>query len=380
MKIIYVIRDRETGTVIEETTTITKAEKIIHGYEADDKAEGNYTKNFYEIITRREYSVNDFKKEAKSLCRKEPKVLSELNSYNKSDWKTAFNTWSPDTHEFVEALIRRINPKPNRSIGTIKQRNTYTYNWATQRFGSIPEEDVVQTLQKDGSIRGSVRKLFLDWHSTLQRPYKASDLSGMFNTYHAIAYAFDHGNKLVLCGNGGSMADCMHIASELQQSFEIKRGLSSEFCHKLLENNEPYAELLAQELCEGLPVVVLGCNQAFTSAYTNDNIAPSMLLAQECYSTVNHGDVLLSLSTSGGSANQIMATTVANALGAVTIALTGDRHSELAKTSQISVSTNRVCKEKTDTAPIQEEHVIMYHLLCRALERTFYSPDRRGKK
>lgn len=45
----YVVRDRETGTMIEETTSYEQAEKIVEEFKEQDKAEGNYVDNFYEI-------------------------------------------------------------------------------------------------------------------------------------------------------------------------------------------------------------------------------------------------------------------------------------------------------------------------------------------
>lgn len=46
----YIIRDRETGNIIEETASKEKAEEIVRSYEEEDKKDGNYTPDFYEII------------------------------------------------------------------------------------------------------------------------------------------------------------------------------------------------------------------------------------------------------------------------------------------------------------------------------------------
>ena len=49
--IMYIIRDRETGTEIEEAKTYSEAFQIVMQYESEDKKNGDYTEDFYEIIT-----------------------------------------------------------------------------------------------------------------------------------------------------------------------------------------------------------------------------------------------------------------------------------------------------------------------------------------
>ena len=51
---LFIIRDREAGNVIEETRTLEEAKQTVVEYEAIDKEEGNYTKNFYEICVKLE--------------------------------------------------------------------------------------------------------------------------------------------------------------------------------------------------------------------------------------------------------------------------------------------------------------------------------------
>jgi hypothetical protein len=50
MKKKYIIKCRETGTVIEEESTLEEAMETLEDYEKTDKKEGNYTLDFYEIV------------------------------------------------------------------------------------------------------------------------------------------------------------------------------------------------------------------------------------------------------------------------------------------------------------------------------------------
>lgn len=52
MTTTYIIRDKETGTEIEEVTTLAEAEQIVAEYEETDRAEGTYTPEFYEIVEK----------------------------------------------------------------------------------------------------------------------------------------------------------------------------------------------------------------------------------------------------------------------------------------------------------------------------------------
>ena len=107
-----------------------------------------------------------------------------------------------------------------------------------------------------------------------------------------------NGGKILLCGNGGSCADCDHIVGELMKGFLSKRKVHKDF-RKLLEEKYPdEAEYLSENLQEGIPAISLTSHPAVISAFAND-VEPDMVYAQLVYGYGNKGDLLIGLSTSG---------------------------------------------------------------------------------
>ena len=103
------------------------------------------------------------------------------------------------------------------------------------------------------------------------------------------------GHKLLLCGNGGSAADCEHIAGELVKSFYRERPLAPELTSEL-------GPELAENLHGSLPAIPLPSFSAFHTAFANDD-DPQFAFAQQVLGLGKPGDVLLAISTSGNSAN-----------------------------------------------------------------------------
>src|SRR5438105_1477990 len=99
---------------------------------------------------------------------------------------------------------------------------------------------------------------------------------------HLIAETFAAGGKVLLCGNGGSAADCQHVAAEL-----VSR-LTRDF-------DRP-----------GLPAIALTTDTSFLTAYTND-VGFDGVFARQVQALGKPGDVLLAISTSGTSANVLRA-------------------------------------------------------------------------
>jgi D-sedoheptulose 7-phosphate isomerase len=181
----------------------------------------------------------------------------------------------------------------------------------------------------------------------------------------ALGSCFEAGGKLLLCGNGGSAADCEHIAGELLKGFERKRPLAEELRRALAQQGDEGAELGAK-LQEGLPAIPLVGHPSLASAFAND-VEASLVFAQLVSVLGDPGDVLLTLSTTGRARNVVMAVYAARALGLVTIALTGRGGGRLARLCDICIDA-----PGDTTAEVQELHVPIYHYLCRALEARFF--------
>lgn len=186
-----------------------------------------------------------------------------------------------------------------------------------------------------------------------------------------IIHTYEHGGRLLLCGNGGSCADCDHITGELLKGFMSRRPLSEDDRQALAVANpdDPDAVLLADQLQGGLPALSLPAQTALVSAFSND-VDPALVYAQLVWAQGKTGDLLVCLSTSGNSKNVVLAAKAARAKGIFTLALTGERNSELSRLCDVVVKA-----PAHDTYRVQEYHLPIYHYLCAAVEDAFFGAE-----
>ncbi len=182
---------------------------------------------------------------------------------------------------------------------------------------------------------------------------------------------FRVGNKLLLCGNGGSCADCDHITGELLKGFLSIRPMDSTdkaaIAAALSDGaSDPDYTLMTERLQGALPAISLPTHAALVSAFCND-VDASLVYAQLVWGMGQAGDVLMCLSTSGNSRNVVLAAKAARAKGMTVIALTGERESSLSALADITVRA-----PATETYRIQEYHLPIYHYLCAAVEAAFF--------
>ena len=170
-----------------------------------------------------------------------------------------------------------------------------------------------------------------------------------------ITESFSNGNKLLLCGNGGSCADCEHIAGEMVKQFAKERPLNPEIVEKL----DPE---LSSELHGGLPALSLPSMIGFHTAFNNDN-NPEFAFAQQVVAFGKANDVLWGISTSGNSKNVLHAVKTAKALGLKTIGLTGENGGKLSQITDITIKA-----PADNVARIQELHLPIYHAICAFVE------------
>ena len=149
--------------------------------------------------------------------------------------------------------------------------------------------------------------------------------------------ALKSGNKILLCGNGGSAADAQHIAAELVGRYEQER--------------------------RAFPAISLTTDTSALTAVSND-YGYEGVFARQVEALAVAGDVLIAISTSGKSPNIVKAAEQARALGCRTIALTGCSGEPLAAHCDIAVvvPSNR-------TSRIQEAHITIGHLWCEMVDR-----------
>jgi len=154
--------------------------------------------------------------------------------------------------------------------------------------------------------------------------------------------AYKNGKKLLLCGNGGSAADCQHIATELmiRLSHHIQRP--------------------------ALPAIALTTDTSNLTAGGND-IGYENVFARNVEGLGNEGDVLLAISTSGNSPNVIKAVETAHSRGMKVIAFLGGSGGKLK--SQVDVA---VVIPTANTQRIQEGHITVAHIICELTEEELY--------
>lgn len=153
-----------------------------------------------------------------------------------------------------------------------------------------------------------------------------------FNT----ALAMARGNKLLLCGNGGSAADAQHVAGEFVNRFLMDRP--------------------------ALPAIALTTDTSVITAISND-ASYDQVFARQVQALAKEGDVLLAISTSGNSPNVLQAMQAAKGKGVYTIGLTGCGGGKMKDLCDINISS--AC---TDTPLIQELHLACEHLFCALTE------------
>lgn len=182
----------------------------------------------------------------------------------------------------------------------------------------------------------------------------------------ALIACYEGGGKVLLCGNGGSCADCDHIVGELMKGFLKKRPLSEE---RRAEMQKNYAvdDGILSKLQAGLPAVSLPAITGLNSAFCND-VDPELIYAQSVLGLGKAGDILIALSTSGNAKNVAAAVSVAKSIGMTVIGMTGEKGGLLREMADIAVNV-----PERETFKVQELHLPVYHYLCAAVEAHFFA-------
>ena len=153
---------------------------------------------------------------------------------------------------------------------------------------------------------------------------------------------YKNGNKLLLCGNGGSAADCQHIAAEMmiRLSHQIERP--------------------------ALPAIALTTDTSNLTAGGND-IGFENVFARNVEGLGNNGDVLLAISTSGNSPNVIKAVEMAHQKGMKAIGFLGGSGGKLK-----SIVDLPIIIPSSNVQRIQEGHITIAHIICELVEDKLY--------
>ena len=183
----------------------------------------------------------------------------------------------------------------------------------------------------------------------------------------AIIASYEAGGQVLLCGNGGSCADCDHIVGELMKGFLKKRPLCEKKKAAMKAASSALDDAVLAKLQAGLPAISLPAIAGLNSAFCND-VDPELIYAQSVLGLGKCGDVLVALSTSGNAKNVSHAVAVAKALGMTVIGLTGARGGLLKEAADITIAV-----PECETFKVQELHLPVYHYLCAAVEAHFFA-------
>jgi len=152
-----------------------------------------------------------------------------------------------------------------------------------------------------------------------------------------ICQALEHGNKILLYGNGGSAADAQHIAAEMVGRFQRER--------------------------RPLAAIALTTDTSILTSIGND-YGFEQVFVRQIRALGGSGDVAIAISTSGNSRNVLLATQAASEMGFVTVGLTGCDGGRLGEIVQHHLNVPHCL-----TSRVQEVHIMIGHLLCELVEK-----------
>lgn len=194
-----------------------------------------------------------------------------------------------------------------------------------------------------------LRQIFFDRHAATLR-----------DAALRIATALAQGNKLLLCGNGGSAADAQHLAGE--------------FVNRFLLDRPP------------LPAIALSTDTSVLTAIGND-FGFAQIFAKQVRALGQSGDVLLAISTSGNSPNVLEALRAAREQGLLTVGLTGkdggimggamgeaegEAEGETGAKGEGALCDILLDVPHTHTPLVQEVHIAAGHMLCQLIDHFLF--------
>lgn len=251
-----------------------------------------------------------------------------------------------------ENLIKRLNPdvlvkggdwKPDEIIGadfvTANGGKVFSlplkHGFSSTNIVNAVRQDVVSSANAEST--GSIAALSLEQHLAVFNDVLATQVSVINDCAEILADTFGRGNKILVCGNGGSAADAQHLAAEFVGRYETERI--------------------------ALPSIALTTDTSALTAISNDYQFENVF-ARQVDALARDGDCLVAISTSGNSPNVIAAVMAARAKGCTVIGLTGKNGKKLAGLCDacVLVPADR-------TARIQEVHITIAHIWCEIIDK-----------
>jgi D-sedoheptulose 7-phosphate isomerase len=197
-------------------------------------------------------------------------------------------------------------------------------------------------------VRQQIARLFAA-SIAVKRQFLRGNIGALVETIELIAAALRDGHKLLLFGNGGSAADAQHIAAEFVNRFKIERT--------------------------PLPALALTTDTSALTSIAND-YGYAEVFAKQVRALGRPGDIAVAISTSGNAANVLRAVAACRRIGIRTVALTGGTGGKLAHAADLVLRAGG----STDTARIQETHILVGHVICEQVDALLFADGNRSRK
>lgn len=175
----------------------------------------------------------------------------------------------------------------------------------------------------------------------VKRAFLGDNIDTLVSAIDAIIACFQRGNKLLLFGNGGSAADAQHIAAEFVNRFLIDRP--------------------------PLPAIALTTDTSALTSIANDDDYKEVF-AKQVRALAKEGDIALAISTSGNSANVLVAIDVCKQLKITTIGLTGGSGGAMIGKVDFLLRVS----EGRNSPRIQETHILVGHVICDIVDQKLF--------
>ena len=187
----------------------------------------------------------------------------------------------------------------------------------------------------DNVVTGSIRESIAVKEKLLNLKDEIIDICDV------LVDCLQHGNKILIAGNGGSAADAQHMAAELVGRFKLER--------------------------KGLPCIALTTDTSIITAWTNDYDF-NTLFERQLEALGTKGDVFIGISTSGNSQNIIKAVEISHKLGITTVLFLGKDGGMLK-----NMGNYKIIIPSHDTPRIQESHITLIHIICDYIEQKLFA-------
>ena len=175
---------------------------------------------------------------------------------------------------------------------------------------------------------------------TAKKEFFAGNIEKIESCAARMAKAIQQGQKLLLFGNGGSAADCQHIAAEFLNRFQMER--------------------------RPLPAISLTTDTSVITSIGNDYSFED-IFSKQIQALGKKGDIALGITTSGNSPNVIKAIREAKEMGLFIVGFSGNK-GRLKQLCDVPF-----CVDSDTTARIQEVHILLAHILCDLTERILFN-------